>query len=290
MLKTTFFKCNVGIAFIFGLFTNTALSQSFDLGLFSGKSTYLGELQTEYYNSDESKLAYGGFVRTKFNNIFGVRMQYLQTTLSGNDKNSVDPTYYNRNLNFSTDLSEFGFLVELTIVNFGKHRSNTRARSYLFGGISGIYFNPTTNHKGKQVALQPLGTEGQMLNPGSKPYSRWDIVYPFGWGFEFNINQIFSLGVELKLRKTQTDYLDDISGQYPDIQQLRNQNPTAADLSFRTPELTESYAHNPFGEQRGDNKKHDSYLFVGFTGAVKLFEKKSNKPIKHGVFFDDPVR
>jgi len=290
MSKITISLYNVGIVLLISVFSNALFAQSLDFGVFAGKSSYLGEMQSEYYNPDESKLAYGGYFRTRFGKHFALRAQYLQTTLSGNDNNAIDLDQWNRNLNFSTNLSELGLLAELTIVSFGRDRRRVRARSYFFGGIAGIYFNPQTLHNGKWVDLQPLGTEGQFLNEDMQPYKKYDYVIPFGWGFEFHATRALSFGVEVKLRKTNTDYLDDISGQYPDIQALRAHNPTAADLSFRTPEVIDDYQHNPVGEQRGDDKKFDKYLFVGFTAAVKFFEKKSTKPAEIPIYFVDPIK
>ena len=290
MGRTSIYLRFFGIVLFLCVFTSALYSQSFDFGIFCGKSSYLGEMQDEYYNSVASKPAYGSFLRTRFNKTLALRMQYLQTTLTGSDANQVDPLLNNRNLSFSTGLNELGLIAELTIVSFGKDRRNIRARSFLFGGIAGFHFNPRTRHNGKWVDLRPLGTEGQMAVEGVEPYQKFDYAYPFGWGFEFHVSKMISLGVELKLRKTRTDYLDDISGQYPDIEMLRANNPTAAALSFRTPEVVENYDHNPVGEQRGDEKKFDQYLFVGFTASVKFFERKSKKPDEMPVYFIDPIK
>lgn len=290
MSKITISLYNVGIVLLLSVFSNALFAQSLDFGVFAGKSSYLGEMQSEYYNPDESKMAYGGFFRTRFGKHFALRAQYLQTTLTGNDNRAIDLDQWNRNLSFSTDINEFGLLAELTIVSFGKDRKSVRARSYFFGGISGMYFNPKGQYNGEWVDLQPLGTEGQMMHEGMQPYKKFDYVYPFGWGFEFHATKALSFGVEIKLRKTNTDYLDDISGQYPDIEALRIQNPMAAELSFRTPEVIENYDYNPAGEQRGDDKKFDKYLFVGFTASVKFFEKRRLKSKKLPIYFADPIR
>ena len=271
--------------FIFSL--GNLFGQSFSIGCFYGGSTYLGEMQQTYYDSDESKPAYGVFARTNFNKNIGLRVQYMNTTLSGNDGNQIDQELYLRNLNFTTQLHELGLIGELTLINFGVDRDKIRARSFIFGGVAGIHFNPQAMYQGEWVDLQPLGTEGQTLNEEMTPYKKTSIVYPLGMGFEMNLTQKFSIGLEVKYRFTKTDYLDDISGYYPDIEALEEVNPMAAQLSFRTPEVIDNYEHNPNGELRGDNRENDTYLFFGATASFKLFKKRRMASLP--TFFDDPI-
>lgn len=263
------------------------LCQSFGIGCFYGGSSYLGEMQQTYYDADESKPAYGVHARLSFNKNIGLRIQYMNTTLSGNDGNQIEREMVLRNLNFSTQLHELGLIGELTLINFGIDREKIRARSFLFGGVAGIHFNPRAMYQGEWIDLQPLGTEGQNLNEDMTPYEKTAIVYPLGMGFEFNLTQKISFGVEVKYQFTNTDYLDDISGYYPDIEALEEVNPMAAQLSFRTPEMIDNYRHNPMGELRGDHRKNDTYLFFGATASFKIFKKRKLATLP--TFFDDPI-
>jgi len=277
----------VGFALIGIGLSTFSFGQDLSIGFFGGKSSYLGEMQYEYFNRDESKLALGGSITANFSDHFGLKAEYIHSTISGNDANLVEPELKARNLHFETSLQEISLIMEITLAKFGKNQNKPLARTYLFGGVGGLLFNPRANYNGELVDLRPLATEGQLLDPKIGTYSNTTLVYPFGIGFQIHFTQRLSIGTELKLRYNKTDYLDDISGAYPDIKALAASNPTAAALSFRTPELYENYDHNPVGELRGDDKKYDQYFFFGGTVSYKIL--RARKTTKLPTFFSDPI-
>ncbi len=277
----------VGFALIGIGLSTLSFGQDLTIGFFGGKSSYVGEMQYEYFNPDESKLTLGGSLTANFTNRFGLKAQYIQSTISGSDKNLVEPELIARNLHFVTTLQELSLRMEFTLVRFGKNQSTPLARTYVFGGIGGLYYVPKANYNGEMVNLRPLGTEGQMMNQDVEAYSKTTIVYPFGIGFEINLTNRLRIGSELKLRYNQTDYLDDVSGHYPDMEALKESNPMSANLSFRTPEIVENYEHNPMGELRGDDKKFDQYFFFGGTVSYRLLYAK--KVCTLPTFFHDPI-
>ena len=279
----------VGFALAFTIFlVQTGKAQSLELGFFAGKSSYLGEMQFEYYESDHSKSAFGGFATLNFNKWIGIKTEYITSQISGSDANLIDPDLVNRNLSFQTDLNEVSTKLQISIANFGKLKNRPLARTYIFGGIGLLQFNPKANHDGKMIELQKLGTEGQNINSEMSPYNLTEMVIPFGMGFQFNLSSRLSIAGELKFRHVKTDYLDDVSSMYPDIEVLREDDPLAADLSFRTPEIIENYEHNPAGELRGDDRKYDTYFFVGGNVSYKII--KPRKAGKLPTFYDDPIK
>jgi hypothetical protein len=69
----------------------------------------------------------------------------------------------------------------------------------------------------------------------------------------------WSFNVELSGRKVFTDYLDDVSGVYADVRDIRAQRgDIAAELSDRSlePKIGEP------GRQRGNGKNNDMYAFL----------------------------
>ena len=103
-------------------------------------------------------------------------------------------------------------------------------------------------------------------------YDRVQVSIPMGIGFFVRIAKKVNLGFEVGFRKTFTDYLDDVSGQYPDIDQLELENPEAAQFSYRAPEITDQYMPNPEGTYRGSPKSKDLYFFGGVMLSVVLFD------------------
>jgi hypothetical protein len=73
------------------------------------------------------------------------------------------------------------------------------------------------------------------------------------------------LGCEIGMRKTLTDYLDDLSGRYPDKNQLLNeQGEMALYLSDPSNEPTRPNGRNSFSN-RGYSEKKDWYIYSNFN-------------------------
>ena len=78
---------------------------------------------------------------------------------------------------------------------------------------------------------------------------------PFGGGLKWKISESVNLNAELNWRLTFTDYLDDVSGKYPDLDLLRAQRgDIAAQLSNR------SALPRAEGTQRGNSSVGDYYF------------------------------
>ena len=285
--KTSLRKVGFALAFTTFL-VYSGNTQSLELGLFAGKSSYLGEMQFEYYEPNHSNSALGGFATLNFNKWIGLKTEYITSQISGSDNNLVNPDLKNRNLSFQTDLNEVSTKLQISIATFGKLANKPLARTYIFGGVGLLRFNPKAKHGGQMIELQKLGTEGQNINSEMSPYDLTEMVIPFGMGFQFNLSNRLSIAGELKFRHVKTDYLDDVSSMYPDIEVLRQDDPLAAELSFRTPEVIENYEHNPAGELRGDDRKYDTYFFVGGNVSYKIIKPK--KAGKLPTFYDDPIK
>ncbi|SNR77579.1 MULTISPECIES: DUF6089 family protein [Hymenobacter] len=196
--------------------------------------------------------------------------------ITGDDSKAADqndPEYkfrYNRNMNFRNDILELSAVGMFDLI---ENRNNYIRRPdfvpYLFGGVGVIHHNPkglvgaNSNgvSEGSYIALQSLRTEGQ-----SEAYSLTQIVIPFGAGARYKLNRSFDVGIELGFRKTFTDYLDDVSGNY-----VANANvlPEGASRYFGwdiTRELAGTYnKSNQGGEVRGHSSEKDWYTTLGVS-------------------------
>jgi len=96
----------------------------------------------------------------------------------------------------------------------------------------------------------------------------FQVNLPFGLGFKYNVNDYIGIGIEWTPRKTFTDYLDDVSGLYPDPKV----NPPSGNgmlYAYRSAgnfDLT--------GTMRGNPRTKDWYFFYGLTINIKLPEGK----------------
>jgi len=243
-------------------------SQRSELGLMLGATYYLGDLKSSSNHFSMSMPAGGLLYRynwsIKVNAIFG----YLAA-----DDNITNPPQKYRNLSFRSPLFEFSPHVELNFFKYQTGHKKYKFSPYLFGGICLFYFNPQAKYNDKWFDLQPLGTEGQgtIEYPDRKPYSLISFGIPFGLGLKFSPTKKLNIGLEWGMRKTFTDYLDDVSKTYVDPTILSTQkSPMSGILSDRSEII---HAHD---SQRGNSKNNDWYSFASLNLTFKLdFSDKS---------------
>jgi hypothetical protein len=178
---------------------------------------------------------------------------------------------FQRNLNFRNDIKELSLVA---MVDLFENRSSYFRRPdfspYGFVGIAVFHHNPKgLRSNGEYVALQPLGTEGQHVPGGSakgypSAYSRVQIAIPFGLGVKYKLDRHWDLGFEFGLRKTFTDYLDDVSSNYADPADL---TPLAAEMANRNQDsgFGNDFFHGVAGYQRGDRTDDDWYVVTGLN-------------------------
>ncbi|HYE56023.1 MAG TPA: DUF6089 family protein, partial [Chitinophagaceae bacterium] len=127
---------------------------------------------------------------------------------------------------------------------------------------------------GARHFLQPLGTEGQGLAeyPDRKPYKRTQFAIPFGAGLRVRVSDKVTLAYEFGLRKTFTDYLDDVSTTYVDPAILATtRGPKAVELSYRGDELRNGNPNYPAdGTMRGGAESKDWYYFSGISVTIGI--------------------
>jgi hypothetical protein len=244
--------------------------QRLHLTLFGGFSNYQGDLQEKAITLDESNGAFGAGLKYDITSHTAIRSSFVYGRIEGNDKlnsASLQP----RNLSFQSKIFEFNLLGEYTIFDL----SEKRFSPYVFGGIALLRFNPYAyDTLSNKVFLKPLSTEGQGLAayPDRKPYKLTQFAIPFGAGIKYRINENAVLGYEFGLRKTFTDYLDDVSKTYVDPVALAlERGPKAVEMSYRGGELkTGNPVYPADGSIRGGSKFKDWYYFSGITLSIGI--------------------
>jgi hypothetical protein len=249
------------IFFLSLLLTFSVLAQSqLQVGLFGGVSNYVGDMTDKLYvNSGPALGLTAGYqISPRIN----LRAGFTYAKVKGADSLSKQEDIVLRNLNFQTNITEFSLVAEINTFDMNYKRWSP----YVFGGLAVYHFNPFTyDQQNNKVYLQPLGTEGQGIAGYSHKYSLTQLALPFGGGIKFNISDKVRIAAEVGLRKLFTDYLDDVSGNYADPNDLlTNNGQQAVDLYYREDEL-------PFGDPsypakgitRGRPKYKDYYYITG---------------------------
>lgn len=173
-----------------------------------------------------------------------------------------------RNLSFRTQVFEVSTGIEFYFLKFDKTKKGKWFTPYLGVGAGIFFFNPQAEFNGRWIDLQPLGTEGQNdpSYSGVEKYRLFSFCIPITGGFKFSLPRGWNIGIEVGVRKTFTDYLDDVSGNYPSYASLPGGSTgLAAALSDRSGEVNGGEKSGKPGYQRGQSPKKDDYLFGGIT-------------------------
>jgi hypothetical protein len=252
-------------------------AQKWEVGAILGGSNYAGDLARKVVIK-KTGLSIGLLGRYNFSDYMSVRQSLSYIKISADDKNFSE--YVTRNLSFTSDIFELGNMVELNFRRFGTEVSgysgiqSKRSTFFAFSGINVFYFNPSAYIGGSLTKLQPLGTEGQNLGQ-TKKYKRVGISIPMGGGYKINLSNNFVCSVELGFRKTFTDYLDDVSQEYPDLAAVQAQSGvTAALLSDRSNENSPFIQHSSMKDMRGTSNTKDWYLVAGVSFTYRFIQNR----------------
>lgn len=285
----------VGSSFL-GL--NPASAQyNLDYGGTAGVSNYLGEIGgtkklgkgtpskpfVSDMRLDQTKFVIGGWIRYRVHPLVSAKASLSFIRIGANDSTSDYLNRRIRNLHFRNDIYELNVQGEYNFYSI--HNLAPRGRTiidfsaYAFVGGGVFFHNPKAKDStGTWWALQPLATEGQgkvqALDKNgnlvdTKKYGRIQAEMSTGLGFHYTFKRKWRFGWEFGVRKTFTDYLDDVSTFYVDQSVLidgTTEGDVAAALSNRT-DFQEAAdngittAGGP-GGIRGNPDKNDWYMFT----------------------------
>ncbi|MGB0430278.1 MAG: DUF6089 family protein [Bacteroidia bacterium] len=240
-----------------------------ELGVRFGIANYLGDLASRPIPS-ESNLAGGLMMRANLTAQWKFRAGLSMGRISGEDRNTISDEF--TNLNFRTTIQELELSMEYDFLPFIPGSRNLSFTPYIFGGIAGFRFIPQAQTASNTyIKLRELGTEGQTIDGNNlSPYSQFGIAIPFGVGFKKTISDQIIFSIEAGMRPTLTDYLDDISGYYPDMTELAQTEFGASAVSLSDRRAEAGLEPAVAGTLRGNPNNKDWYGFVFISIAKKL--------------------
>lgn len=257
---------SVLIITLFTLFISYGNAQNDEIGIFLGSSYYTGDLNPYGHFNQNTNPALGiVYRRTSREMRYAFRLHAKYGKIEGYDHQSDDLFRMNRNLNFSSNIYEIGAIWE---INFFKYELGNTHRyffsPFIFFGGAYFHHNPHGLAGDDWFELQPLGTEGQNTSTNPDDYYKLNqISIPFGIGVKMNVSERIGLAFEYGVRKTFTDYLDDVSKKYV--------SPTV--LTGESGPLTQYFSDRSYsqigdqniGVNRGISELKDWYYFAGVT-------------------------
>lgn len=298
-------KLTSALFLTFALISSNAYSQAdlsfgklrFEAGIDVGPSVFLGDLGghrgkgtyfIKDYNFPVTKLMKGLYLSIYPAEWIGFRVAGGITQLTGDDayintNGHWELTRKVRDIQFRTNLQEVYGAVEIypNVLTNMKYDYVPRLRYYGVIGLGWFHFNPQgpyvnpSTGKTEWIDLKPLRLEGEGVIAGRKEYNLSGLNIPMGLGIKYDVSDRWVIGVEVLHRKTFTDYIDDVSTRYADINQispyLTPQQVTYAKY-FLGQGLTNLQVRSPYGagRRRGNPNRNDAYFAYTFRLAYKF--------------------
>jgi len=220
----------------------------------------------------------------RFGPRYTLQVQYLYASLKGSDQESASKDNenkfrYQRNMSFRNRIHELSAVAYFDLFeNQATYISRVGWTPYAYIGLAALYHNPQAQapindlrgnalaEAGQWVDLQPLKTEGNS-------YSLIQFAVPFGAGTRFRINEVFDLWADIGFRYTFTDYLDDVSGNYVDLNTLSTLGqamayrtnelagyPTSGGIPSELAGVNVQAGYGKAGDKRGSPNQNDIYM------------------------------
>jgi hypothetical protein len=240
-----------------------------------GGNKGIGKKFVKDLNLGKTKFAAGISLAAMYQNMIGLRLEATFGEVGADDavlKKKAPSTFgrYERNLSFRSRITEFMLAAEihpLFLINkYDENRQAPNLSPYLLAGVGFFSFKPQARSNGTWIDLQPLSTEGQGFKeyPDRKPYKLNQLNIPLGLGIRYELTDNLNIRGEFVYRKLNTDYLDDVSTNYIDVNLYPNyftgaKLNNAFLLNDRQYELDPAHITND-GDQRGNSKNNDVYF------------------------------
>ena len=247
-----------------GIHSNAEAQRHMYIGLFGGLTNYKGDLGSTMLPSKPNGVA-GVSMLFELNHRMIIRTEFNYGKLHGSDQLSA--THKARNLNFTSKISEASLSFEYILFDLYEYKVSP----YVFAGVGTFKFSPYTfDSQGRLIMLAEQSTEGQGFYEDRKDYKLQQVCIPFGGGIQWALSPRQRLAFEVGIRKTNTDYLDDVSTTYVDQDLLsQKRGGTASSIAYRGDELNGS-SYPAAGTKRGNPDNKDWYMFSGISYRFSL--------------------
>lgn len=213
----------LGSLFCLSQQSRAQLSQNAEFGFGIGAFNYTGDL-VRTYNILNSKPAGTVFYRANISKIVSFRTSLTGGKLAASDKRPLDAFATQRASSFNLFVLEASTVFEYHFLDWRDSQRRLRFTPYLFAGFSLFVLSGNAEKNAEYSNVQP--------------------AIPFGGGVKYVINPKWYVAVELGIRKTFFDYLDNISD---------------GDLSVKN-------------YQYGNRYDNDTYFFTGITFTRTLYD------------------
>ncbi|RZK70237.1 MAG: hypothetical protein EOO92_21270 [Pedobacter sp.] len=240
-------------------------AQVLEVGIGGGGAGYIGDLNQDN-NFKISGVSAGAFLKANLSPYWAIGVHYNYGRIKADDLKSSNEQFRMRGLNFNSDLHELSLQADFNFLEYFAGGGPKNFTPYVFTGLGLLFFSPkgvyTDQATGENewYRLRFYTTEGR-----SNSYRNFALAIPYGVGAKIRLKDNWGLFTQVGYRTAFTDYIDDVSGNYPTLDGTEND--------------VESMLSNPTGigrpgVQRGDFRKRDTYMFVGVGISFTFVSQK----------------
>jgi hypothetical protein len=198
----------LGRVVIFCLLSFSVAAQNAEIGFGLGTFNYTGDLSRNY-NFLNSKPAGTVFYRANVSRVISFRTALTAGKIGATDSRPIDAFSSARAASFNLFLYEISLATEYHFLDWRSEKRPLRGTPYIVTGL-GLFGIAGTPSK-------------------SAEYSNVQPSIQLGVGVKYVLNPLFYLGLEIGMRKTFFDYLDNISEGDPSRKNYRYGNPNDLD-------------------------------------------------------------
>jgi opacity protein-like surface antigen len=166
-----------------------------DLGVFTGGSYYMGDINMERHFYAPS-FAAGPIIRYNFNPRHSLRLNTVYGTLQGNDLDFDNEFQRLRGHSFTTTFLDIGLNFEFNFLPYKIYQRKDIWSPYITGGLG---YN--------RVLSSTPSSLPSTLYPAVSP-AKNNMIITFGGGFKLTLSRRWAAGTEWTFRKTFSDSFD----------------------------------------------------------------------------------
>ena len=176
-----------------------------EVGVFFGRSYYLGELNPRtHWGNGVGSSTIGGVFKYNLNERYTLKGSIIRTTLSADDNLETYQFNQQRQASFENTLTEFAGEIEFNFLPYKMGDQKHFFTPYLFVGVSYFINDVQTTIEGFDPA--PISQEN-----GGK------FALPFGPGLKLSLGKKWAFAAEWGFRKTNYDFIDGLENRVEDI-------------------------------------------------------------------------
>ena len=260
-----------------------------ELNISSGGNNFLGDLGgtqgkgrplLKDYTVNTNKMLAGISVSYNMNNWsqFNVGINFSKINDADsliNNGGGFERWRYYRNLSFRSNITEvYADYTFYPLMYIDRKRIELRrVAPFITAGIGAFHFRSQAQLNNKWIDLQPLSLEGQGFAeyPDRKPYKLTQIYIPLNIGVKYYLDNTWALSTGAFMRKTFTDYIDDISTTYIDPALFYKYfSPEKAAIASQLYSRSRRPEKVKPGIEKADHTNKDSYITFFITLSIKL--------------------